>query len=282
MTAEALTAGPAIGRVSPSMRSRWALARVEARRMLTNPAYAVLLAFILLSTGGLAVSGDQRGWLPTRPEAYDRLQGLLVLYAGLATYVVAHLVSTSARRSGAQSQLASAPAGERSQSLGLVLGIVRGPLVVAAGLLVVLAWLGNDVRLPSGQAPLSGLQLVQIALMVLGGGVFGVMVATWLRFPASLLLGLFTLVFVTGWLGGDAEAYAAWLPPLVPFITAADWFDAVPLTGAVHAWHTVYMCGLCGLGVVAAALHDPARRVPWIITGAVVLTVTAAAAAAQA
>jgi hypothetical protein len=45
--------------------------------------------------------------VPPRPEAYDRLQGLLALYAGLATYVVAHLVSTAARRSGAQEQLAS-------------------------------------------------------------------------------------------------------------------------------------------------------------------------------
>jgi hypothetical protein len=282
MTAETLTVRPPVGRGGRPPTTLFALGRVEARRMLTSPAYAVLLAFIVLSSGGVALTGDVRSWLPTRAEAYDLLQFLLVLYAGLATYVVAHLVSTSARRSGAEVQLAAAPSGERSRIVGLVLGLLMGPVAVVAVLLAGLAWLGNDVRLASGQSPLNGAQLVQVALMVLGGGAFGILVATWLRFPGSLLLGFFTLVFATGWLGGDAAVYAGWLPLLVPFVTASDWFDAVPLTGAVHAWHTVYLLGLCGLGVVAAALHDPARRLPWFAAGSVVLVVTAVAATAQA
>jgi hypothetical protein len=281
MTAETLAVLRPVGRGGRAPRTLVALGRAEAWRMLTSPAYAVLLVFIVLSSGGVALTGDVDSWLPTRAEAYDLLQFLLVLYAGLATYVVAHLVSTSARRSGAESQLAAAPAGERTRIGGLVVGILMGPVAVAAVLLVGLAWMGNDVRLESGQSPLNGAQLVQVALMVLGGGVFGVMVATWLRFPGSLLLGLFALVFVTGWLGGDAVAYAEWLPLLVPFVTASDWFDAVLLTGDVHVWHSVYLLGLCGLAVVAAAVHDPARRLPWVAAGAVVLAVTVVAAAAQ-
>jgi hypothetical protein len=259
-----------------------ALGWTEARRMLTSPAYAVLLVFILLSSGAAAFTGDVSTWLPTKPEAYDLLRYLLVMYAGLATYLVAHLVSSSARRNGAEAQLSAAPAGERARTLGLVMGLVMGPVAVAAILLAVVAWLGGEPEVvAAGLHRFSSAQLVQIALMVLGGGVFGVMIATWLRFPGSLLLGLFALVFATGWLGGDSAAYAAWLPLLVPFVTAPDWFDAVVLTSALHVWHAVYLLGLCGLGTVAAALHDPGRRLRWVGYGAVVLVVTVAAAVAQ-
>ena len=282
MTTETMGAVPDTRRRAVGSPALAALGWREARRLVSSPVYIAI--FGLLAVNGLGAAthlGDLH--LPSQKEMYDFIEWPLVLFGGIATYAAAHLVTSSARRSGAEPQLRSLPGGASSRVLGQLLGVLMGPVVVAAVLLAVLGRVGAGLvpEIP-GEGPLSVVELGQVALMVLGGGVFGIMVATWLRFPGSLVIGLVLLIFGTVWLGSASLGYADWLPWLTPMTTADYWMDdAAQLVPGSQLWHGVYLAGLCGLAVVAAGLRDRERRTRWVVAGLAVGSVTVLAAAAQ-
>lgn len=254
------------------------LGRREGRRMLTSPVYALMLLLVVTMGGLQSVSGDLLGELLSAENVYGGVSYFLLLYAGVLTYAAAHLVTSSARRARAEAGLAASPLGSRGRGAGLCLGVVLGPGLVAVALALVLAVIGADLVIVGNDGALSGAELAQLPLLVVGGGLFGVLTATWLRFPGSLPLGLVVLVFGTGVLAASDSTTVPWL---APYTSAEDWWDAAWAGTGSHAWHAVYLAGLCGLAACGVMLHEPEGRRRWLAVSAVVLAATAAAGAAQ-
>lgn len=269
--------------VAPSGRRRpvvLELGRREARRMLRSPAYLVALGFVLAVSGvGSLRDGVGAGTFEA-PPVYEAVLYLSLLWAGLLTYAAAHLVTTSARRTDADRVLEALPGTPRVRGGAFCAGVLLGPGLVAAGVTALLAWLGTRFTVTSdGERPLALVELVHLPLVVVGGGLFGVVVATWLRFPGSLPLGLVTLVFATVWLGDDARwSGTGWF---APWSTASDVVDESWTYFGSQGWHAVYLAGLGALGVCAVALRQREGRGRWLAVSAVVAGLTAAAGWAQ-
>jgi hypothetical protein len=249
--------------------------------MVLSPVMLLLLGFFILM-GGVEVVAEGRNFsLPDRKTAYEFLYFVFALYAGLLFYIACHLVASSARRTKAEGQLAASPLSNRARSAGLCVGVVVGPGLVAAVGMVALALLGNDVVLPNGHEAVSIPELVQLALTVVGGGLFAVMCATWLRFPGSLPLGLIALIFGTGaFLEADRDPVNTW-PWFAPYVASNAWFDDVWTLVGSHAWHAVYLAGLCGLAFCAVMLREREGRGRWLGITAAVLVATGVAGALQ-
>jgi len=256
------------------------LGRREARRMLLSPVYGLVMLVIVASMGlGSAVRGLR---LPSATTAYEFLLFVSLLYAGLLTYMAAHLVATSSRRTHADRQLAASALSTRTRGGALCLGVVLGPGLVAALAVAVMAWLGADLATPVDGAPLSIAELVQIVLMVVGGGIFGVMVATWLRFPGSMLIGLVSLVFATLFLGDpDGGGVDQAVPWFAPYSTAPSWLDASWAAMGSQSWHAAYLAGLCALGVCAVMLRRREGRGRWLAISSLVVLATGVVGWAQ-
>jgi hypothetical protein len=117
--------------------------------------------------------------------------------------------------------------------------------------------------------------------MLVGGGLFGVMWATWLRFPGSLPLGFIVLVFGTVWLlNPDRTPLYSW-PWFAPYISVPSWFDEPWTAYGSPGWHTVYLVGLCALAFCATMLREREHRGRWIAISAAMVVATAVAGAVQ-
>ena len=257
----------------------------EARRMLLSPVLLLLLAFAILM-GGVRSVVEMDLSLPTAQSVYDVVTFFSALYLGLLVYSAAHLVTSSARRTGAEAQLASSALSERQRRTGLCLGVIFGPGLLGLLLMATVAILGNGLEVTNvdgfnAEAPLAGIFLVQVVLVLIGGGLFGVMWATWLRFPGSLPLGFVVLVFGTVWLSDGGRAPLNTWPWFVPYITAPGWYDAPWTSAGSHSWHTVYLIGLCVLAFCATMLRSREGRGRWIVISGAAVAGTAIAGAMQ-
>jgi hypothetical protein len=272
--------------VGPTWSAVVGLSVREARRMLLSPAILVALGLLVLVRGA-EIFAQATFSLPTARTAYDIIVFFSALYLGLLMYIAAHLVTSSARRSGAEPQLAASTLSVRQRSAGMCLGVIVGPGGLAFALMIAAALLGNSITAsnPDGfapdESPLSGLFLVQLALLTIGGGLFAVMWASWLRFPGSLPLGLVVLVFSTAWLlDGDRAPVHSW-PWFAPYVSIPSWFDAPWTSAGSHSWHLAYLVGLCALAVCGTMLRERDDRNRWIGLTAVVLVATGVAGAVQ-
>jgi hypothetical protein len=255
-----------------SSRAIWSLGLREGRRMLLSPAVLLIVGWAVLMTGIDAAVNLSTASLPTRGELYEGLSWLFALYAGLVFYIACHLVASSARRTKAEGQFSASPMSPRMRSAALCVGVLVGPGLLAAAVMVVLALLGGSMSVA---------ELAQIALTVVGGGMFAVMCATWLRFPGSLPLGLVVLVFGTILMSDAGRAPINTWPWFAPYITAPDWSDEVWALMGSQAWHAVYLAGLCALAFCAVMLREREGRLRWLAISAGVLAATAAAGALQ-
>jgi hypothetical protein len=283
----AVVEAPASDRVLT--RSTWRavgqLGLREGRRMVLSPALLVMLAVVILIGGVESVLGSLA--VPTTREAYEIIVFFNALYLGLLIYIAAHLVTSSARRTRAEPQLAASTLTERQRSAGLCLGVLFGPGAVGLTLMTVAALLGNRLLATNAdgwgpdEPPLAAVFLVQLALTLIGGGLFAVMWATWLRFPGSLPLGLVALVFGTAWLldGGQGPLYTwQWF---APYISAPSWFDHPWTASGSHHWHAAYLVGLCALAVCGTMLRPREHRVRWVGISAAVVVATGLAGVLQ-
>jgi hypothetical protein len=270
---------------SSTWRALLVLGLREARRMLLSPVLLVLLAFTVLM-GGVRTVSETSLSLPTAQGVYDVTLFFSALYLGLLMYSAAHLVTSSARRTGADAQLAASGLSERQRSVGLCLGVIFGPGALGLLLMGTAALLGNGLELTNvdgfnAEAPLAGVFLVQLVLVLVGGGLFGVMWATWLRFPGSLPLGFVVLVFGTVWLSDGGRTPLHTWPWFMPYITAPGWYDEPWTSFGSHSVHVVYLVGLCALAFCATMLRSREGRGRWLAISGGVLVATAVAGAVQ-
>ncbi len=280
MTTDSVVVSPVELRSHRGIAPIAALGWREARRILRSPIYLAVGAFIVLTMGLGAVVNFSLS-LPSAAHVYDGVLFFTILYAGVLTYMAAHLVTSSSRRTHADRQLAASPLAGRARVGGLCSGVLFGPGGVALCLLLLLAWMGSFVTLngvanDSVMDVFSVAELSQVFLTVVGGGLFGVLVATWLRFPGSLPIGLVVLVVGTAALFDPKHA-----PWFAPWISSASWTEEPwTLTGS-QAWHAVYLLGLCALAVCGVMLREREGRVRWLWISALVFAATAAAGLAQ-
>lgn len=257
----------------------------EGRRMVLSPVMLLILGFFMLMSGVETVVEANLS-LPSRASAYDFIFFVFALYVGLLFYIACHLVTSSARRTKAEAQLAASPLSWRARSTGLCVGVVLGPGLVALVAMVSLALLGNDVVLTDGMAggdahAASIAELVQLGVTVIGGGLFAVMCATWLRFPGSLPIGFVVLVFGSLWVLDAERAPINTWPWFAPYIASPDWMDDAWTQMGSQSWHAVYLVGLCALAFCAVMLREREGRLRWLFISAGVLAATAAAGALQ-
>jgi len=280
MTTAAVAPSPVVSRPHRTVAPVAALGWREARRMLRSPIYLAVGAFLVL-TMGLGAVMDLSLSLPSAAAVYDGVLYLTALYGGLLTYMAAHLVTSSSRRTHADRQLAASPLAGRARGSGLCSGVLFGPGGVALCLVLLLAWMGSFVTLTDVPADsvievFSLAELSQVLLTVIGGGLFGVLTATWLRFPGSLPIGLVVLVFGTGVLFDPDRA-----PWFSPWISSPSWTDEAWTLSGSQAWHAVYLLGLCLMAVCGVMLREREGRMRWLWISALVFAATAAAGLAQ-
>lgn len=253
--------------VIPGASGLLPLARREAWRLVTSPAILVMGVYFLL-IGGVGAIQDWRD-LVDRAHLAEFLAYVCLLLLGPVTYISAHLVASSARRSGAGSQLEAAPSSPRRRDLALCMGVLVGPAGVALGLALLGAWVSSGVALtdPDGSTVVdwSITDVAQVPAMVLGAGILGVALARWLRFPGSLLVGFLGMCVLTLWM------MAPPLPanrPWFSWFAIISWFsdvDAALAPARALAWHTAYLLAWSWIGVCAVALHHPGGRRRWLL-----------------
>ena len=259
------------------------LARREAWRLVTSPAILVMAVYFLL-IGGVGAVQDWRE-LADRSAWAEFIAYVSLLLLGPVTYISAHLVATSARRSGANAQIDAAPMERRRRDLALCLGVLIGPGVVALSLALLGAWLASGVVFSDPDGPTivewSVTDVAQVPALVLGAGILGVVVARWLHFPGSLLVGFLGMCALTLWM------MAPPLPATRPWFSwfaLISWFSdvdtAVTPTPSM-AWHVAYLVAWSGVGVCAVALHHTGGRRPWYLGLGVAVIVLAATGLAQ-
>jgi hypothetical protein len=258
------------------------LGRVEARRMLRHPAYWFGLAYLAM-LGTYAVIDVVRG----KDEAWNIAYGIVflgvcLLYAPL-TVISANRVAAAAFRRGVREPLDAAPVDARQRTIGAVLGLLRGPVlvgVVGMALMSVLAPLSSpSVGDPMNNTAARGLlEHLQVPVLVLGAGLLGIALARWAPKPGVLPLVVLVLWFGTSSLYAAVDANGVvhaptWFAPWV--VWAAENAGLAPQQPlGQQMWHLVYLLGLSLLAGVAALLRTPGTRRGLWITAAVTVILT--------
>ena len=253
MTA-ALRERPAPPVPSVALRS---LALLEARRYLRSPIFLIGVGLLLWTTvvatgdfsqnGGVTDPGDQ-AFLPA-------------FCLGLLGVFVGHQLTRSLEVSG--EAIGASPSDGVRRTAALCLACLV-PGVVA------LAWVGwMYLALAVEDIPLSGAisagaraaMLLSGVVTAVGGPLFGVLVARWLRFPGSALVAV---VVLAGWVLGSTVALA--MPPsragtllhlsapLTAWSSADRPRSPAWVAGGSPGWYLGYVLLLCGLAATAALL----------------------------
>lgn len=216
-----------------------------------------------------------RAFLADRPaHAYSGVNQTVGDYWAFIGLFVLILVATVGGRDRDQEVLAAVPAGGRSRIAGWALTLSLAALL-AYGLAAVRlrsnAGGSYDALLPNAW------ELAQVPLLILGGGLLGLLVARLLPVWAAVPLVTVAAVMWTGAVGSQ-ERWAV-LAPMYEWVeyNERDSAAAALLPGS-FAWHNAYLAGLCGLGLVAALLREPGRRLALVIAGVALTGATVAAA----
>ena len=232
-----------------SRSTRWALARVEGRRLVTHPIFLL----------GLAVMTAQMLMMAQPP----RSPGILfAVNDGICTFLVTFLAASRAQRDHAHEFYRAQPASSRLRTQAALLSLgyaaVAGVVVVLALALVgsgpaVLAF-GGENGAPRPLALLEG------ALHVAMAGALGVLVGTWTRHiqvaaPAVLVL------FVSPMTLSSSLSLNPLMGEGVQLLSGGTVIDVVlSLSGPVAAYADV--AGLTALAAAGAlARHDRRPRI---------------------
>jgi hypothetical protein len=264
VSADVLSAGPELE--SPRQPAIGVLGRKEAWRILRSPAFPMLLGYLVFVFGIDSVrGGNESASLFQRNALADTLAFLSLMTVGPLTFVAAHLVASSARRSGSERLLAAMPLDRRRRDLALCLGVLPGVGAVALAISGASAWLASDGEtvLNGDTARWSWIDVAQVPAIVLGAGVLGVVVARWLPYPGSCLLGFVAMVFGTAWLM-DGNGPSVIRPWLAPYVVIEWWSENQWIERGSQPWHLAYLLALSALGVCAVALRHPERRGRWL------------------
>ncbi|MEU8616114.1 hypothetical protein AB0C29_49845 [Actinoplanes sp. NPDC048791] len=255
-------------RTPPAGRVSGGLGRVEARRMMRHPAYWVGLAWFALLSANLTID-VVRG----RDEIWNALYGVTLLGACLLyaplTVVSANRVAAATFRRQVREPLDAAPVDARQRTVGTMLGLLRGPVLVGVAAMVVMSVVAPLTE-PTAGDPANGsygrgvLEHLQVPVLVLGAGLLGIALARWVPVPGALPLVVLTLWFGTGAIYAAADAGGA--------VHAPTWFAPWIMWAAENAgpardqplgqemWHLAYLLGLSLLAGAAALLRTPGNR----------------------
>ncbi len=252
------------------------LAQREAWRMLTSPALAVVGAYLLVTVGMSSVAGEH--WSRGLVAEFAAIWGI---FFGIAVFPAVHLTATSARRTGAEGQLAAAPQGPLHRDLALCLGVVLGPGLVGLVTALLGKWAAgdgvedtvNDIQMQAWTLT----DVLQLPALAIGSGILAVVIARWLPFPGSLLIGLFGMVFLTLWVADQGKF--AWLSWFVVSSDSVD--DTLVAPGKYLGWHTVYLFAWSALGLCAVGLRQASRKRGWFVAMVLSLAVVVAAGILQ-
>lgn len=207
-------------------------------------------------------------------DAYSGVNESIGFYWALMGLVVLVLVATVGGRDRELEALKALPGEARSRVHGIVLTLALAALTVY--LLAVLRLMqvrggAYDALLPNAW------ELAQPAIMVLGGGLLGLLVARLLPAWAAVPVATVAAIVWTGALGETRDWVM--LAPVVEWVQYDDSNKmAAVLQPGSFAWHNAFLLGLCGLGLVAALLREPGRRLGLVLVGAALTAGTVAAA----
>jgi len=240
--------------------ARWALARVEARRILAHP------VFLLGMAASVAPLADGSGQV-----APLTLAGQPWYPAGIALLYVTCLAASRARRDGAQDIYSAGPLAARVRTQAALLSLAAPALAVAALTLVAaIVMAGTDAVLVFEDARygLRPLELAQGAVFIALTGTLGVLVGSGTKraYPAAVG-ALLLLVPPVPWLSwfvlGDG------VPSAFHGGEAGGDYNTFALSvGASVGWHLVGLAGLSTLAATAAlARHDRRPRVALAAAG---------------
>ena len=207
-------------------------------------------------------------------QAYDGVNQTIGLYWAMLGLLVLALTASVGGRDREHEVLAALPVSPRVRLRGFTVTLLLASLAVYG--LAAVRWNLNhggsyDALLPDPW------ELAQPSLLVLGGGLFGLLMARLLPVWAAVPVAVVTTVMWTGVLTGSTEW--AMLAPLVEWVAYVDGDEeATALVSGSLAWHNAYLAGLCVLGVVAAHLRESGPRRGLLVLGgaATAATVTAA------
>jgi len=258
---------------------RWALARVEGRRLLRHPLFLLgmgtSIVALALTSGRLPIGNSD---LSATPSA---LAGdcFVLLGGAIWTFLAAFLATSRDRRDTAQDFYRAQPITSRLRTEAALLSVLwagmAGAVLIAIATLLFVGPDGalvTDVNLNGPEVlqdqrySVGGLALLQGPLYLVTAGAFGVLLASWTRHVHAAIFGAFMLFF----------------PPvaLLPWFAFDDsmsrgFYGAIsggPFSGRI-------LIGLTGLTALTAAgalaRHD--RRARVALLGAIGLAVAAIA-----
>lgn len=257
------------------------LGRREAWRILTSPAVAILgLYFVLV--GGVGIVTDFSSL--TRAMFAEVLEVLLLMFVALVIFPAVHLTATSAHRAGAEGQLAATPMDVLRRDLALCLGVLLGPAAVALALALLAAWVaGGVVQGPFDEPQIdlwTGSDVLQWPAMALGAGILAIVVARWLRFPGSLLVGFVGMVFFTSWSVGAGGATIPWFAWYMVEASNSP-ADTVLVPTESIIWHSIYLYAWSIVGVCAVGVRQSRDKRPWLVAFGLAVAVVVVAGVLQ-
>ncbi|WP_433723102.1 hypothetical protein ACQP2Y_45820 [Actinoplanes sp. CA-051413] len=256
------------------------LGRVEARRMLRHPAYWFGLAWLALLVAGLTID-VARGREEIGNAVYAATLLAVCLFYAPLTVISANRVAAATFRRQVREPLDAAPVDARQRTIGAILGLLRGPVLVGVAGMLVMSIVAPFTA-PAPGDPVNGiygrgvLEHLQVPVLVLGAGLLGIALARWVPMPGALPLVMLTLWFGVQGLYAPADAGGVvhaptWFAPWIMW--AAENVGLAPdhVLGQ-EMWHLAYLLGLSVLAGVAALLRTPGnRRGLWIIAAIAVL-----------
>jgi hypothetical protein len=253
---------------SPNVAEMIPLARREARRIMTSPAILFVGVYVLLLGGVGSINGEEFS-----RAAFADFSAYIGVFFGIAVLPAVHLTATSARRSGAETQLSATPQGPLRRDLALCVGVVLGPGLVALAIALFGNWAaGGGIEDAANDISVEAFTLtdvLQMPAMAIGAGILAVVVARWFPFPGSLLIGLFGMMFLTLAVADQGRfAWLAWF-----HISSAGVDKSLIEASTNLAWHTAYLFAWSALGVAAVGMRQADRKRGWIIGFAVTLGV---------
>jgi len=265
--------------VTPSSRQ---LGAVEARRMVRHPAYPIGMIYVAVFLFAVLTEDTPP---PVVNTIYVTLFLCMFLVYAPVTIIVANRVAAATYRRRVREVLDGTPVPAGERTAGVILGLLRGPVLVglaaAVALFVLQQFAEMGVPTTDEVVPRGPLEYLQLPALVLGAGLLGIATARWLPWPGAM-----PVVVLAVWLGTIA---------IYPFSagTVADdraWFALWPVWLAAkegmlpqqpldrELWHLAYLLCLGGLAGVAALLRVPGRHRPlWIAAGVFALLTAVAA-----